>query len=243
MPRRTVLFLAIAVAAATLFIRLGVWQLERRGERRALNAVVAARLDSGVVDATRFLGDSSGARFRRATLTGTPDYAHEIILAARSLNGSPGVYLLTPVRPAGRDTFMLVNRGWVYSPDGATVDRRRWHERDSIWTGYIEILPASAASGASAGAKPGDTLVYRLDRDAIARALPYAIAPTYLIAMEDSAAARRDTIPASNRVARLAPPALDDGPHLSYAIQWFAFAVIALVGAGLVALRGHRIGG
>jgi len=29
---------------------------------------------------------------------------------------------------------------------------------------------------------------------------------------------------------RWPPPTFDDGPHLSYAIQWFSFALIALVG-------------
>jgi cytochrome oxidase assembly protein ShyY1 len=33
---------------------------------------------------------------------------------------------------------------------------------------------------------------------------------------------------------------LDDGPHLSYAIQWFAFATIAVVGAGIVVARTRR---
>jgi cytochrome oxidase assembly protein ShyY1 len=46
---------------------------------------------------------------------------------------------------------------------------------------------------------------------------------------QDSAA---DTTP-----ARLAVPALDDGPHLSYAIQWFSFATIALVGSYVVMRR------
>jgi cytochrome oxidase assembly protein ShyY1 len=55
----------------------------------------------------------------------------------------------------------------------------------------------------------------------------------YLVS-QDSAA---DTTP-----ARLAPPALDDGPHLSYAIQWFSFAVIAIVGAGIVAYRARTAG-
>jgi cytochrome oxidase assembly protein ShyY1 len=32
----------------------------------------------------------------------------------------------------------------------------------------------------------------------------------------------------------LDPPPLDDGPHLSYAIQWFAFTLIALVFAGIM---------
>jgi cytochrome oxidase assembly protein ShyY1 len=36
-------------------------------------------------------------------------------------------------------------------------------------------------------------------------------------------------------------PALDEGPHRGYAIQWFAFAVIALVGAGAVVVRERRM--
>jgi surfeit locus 1 family protein len=31
---------------------------------------------------------------------------------------------------------------------------------------------------------------------------------------------------------RIPPPSLDEGPHLNYAIQWFAFAAIALIGSG-----------
>jgi cytochrome oxidase assembly protein ShyY1 len=34
---------------------------------------------------------------------------------------------------------------------------------------------------------------------------------------------------------------MDEGPHLGYAIQWFTFALIALVGAG-VAVRADRRG-
>jgi cytochrome oxidase assembly protein ShyY1 len=29
---------------------------------------------------------------------------------------------------------------------------------------------------------------------------------------------------------RVPPPPLDEGPHKSYAIQWFSFAIIAVVG-------------
>ena len=36
--------------------------------------------------------------------------------------------------------------------------------------------------------------------------------------------------PTTGLPRRWPPPALDDGPHLSYAIQWFSFAVIILVG-------------
>ena len=69
--------------------------------------------------------DSAAARFRRVRITGVPDYEHELIYAARTRRGSPGVNLLTPIRIAGSDTAIIVNRGWVYSPDGSSVDRAR----------------------------------------------------------------------------------------------------------------------
>jgi cytochrome oxidase assembly protein ShyY1 len=36
-------------------------------------------------------------------------------------------------------------------------------------------------------------------------------------------------------------PALDEGPHRSYAIQWFFFAAIALAGAMAVIWRERRM--
>lgn len=234
MPRRILLFAAIAFVAAALFVRLGFWQLHRLGERRALNALVASRLDSAIVDASRFASDTLGARYRRARVAGTPDYQHEVVVAARTHQGSPGVNLLTPVRPSGRDTAILVNRGWVYSPDGASVQQERWQDRDTVWTGFLEILPSSVERrGPSTDTGP----LFRLDRARIASRIPYPIAPVYLVAVEDSAAARFDTVPASERIARLSPPPLDEGPHLSYAIQWFCFAAVAIVGAVVVMIR------
>ncbi|MEX0691889.1 MAG: SURF1 family protein [Gemmatimonadales bacterium] len=51
---------------------------------------------------------------------------------------------------------------------------------------------------------------------------------------------RRLALPADapERLVAVTPPALDDGPHLSYAIQWFLFATIFLVGGVVLAVRG-----
>jgi surfeit locus 1 family protein len=64
--------------------------------------------------------------------------------------------------------------------------------------------------------------------------LPYPVSPLYLVATDADT-----TKPVVERVVRLPPPALDEGPHLSYAIQWFAFAAIALIGGTAVAVRGR----
>ena len=222
------LFVAFALISAAVFVRLGFWQLSRRQERRARNALVSARLDSTAVSVALLPRDTALARFRRVRVTGVPDYEHELVWAARTHKGSPGVNLLTPVRLSGSDTAILLNRGWVYSGDGATVDLAKWRDRDSTFIGYVEELPSVA--GASYTDRP--SVIARLSHDVVAKALPYPVAPVYVIVLSDSAIA-------ADRIARLSAPPLDEGPHLSYAFQWFAFATVALVGVGIV-LRQSR---
>ena len=223
-PARLRLFVLFAVVSAAVFVRLGIWQLHRRGERRAQNAVVADRMREVERDAGSLaFNDTAGVRFRHVRVTGTPDYDHELILAARSHKGSPGVNLFTPVRISGRDTAVLVNRGWVYAPDGATIDEERFRERDSAFVGYAEVFPSQ--TGAAYASNP--RVLARLGADAAARTIPYPVARFYVVALGDSAGA-------ADRPARLPPPPLDEGPHASYAVQWFSFAAIALAGAGFV---------
>jgi len=218
-------FVAFAVLSAAIFVRLGFWQLHRLTERRARNALVVSRLQAPETDVTTLTGrgDSASIRFRRARIVGTPDYDHELIYASRSYKGSPGVNILTPVHIAGRDTAVIVDRGWVYAPDGETVDLAKWHERDSVFTGYLEEFPSVA--GAMSANHP--TVITHFGYAAVKGALPFPVSSVYLVM-------RGDSVVAPDRLARLTPPPLDEGPHLNYAIQWFAFAVIALVGAGVV---------
>ncbi|HXT18682.1 MAG TPA: SURF1 family protein [Gemmatimonadaceae bacterium] len=223
------LFVAIAVAAAAGCIRLGVWQLSRLHQRRARNALVISRLDSAEADVTQLPHDTAEARFRRARVTGVADYAHELIYAARTHNGSPGVNLLTPVRIPGHDTAVLVNRGWIYAPDGASVDQVRWRDTATTFSGYAEEIPS--VSGTAFASKPN--VISRLGYAAVSHALPYPVSPVYVVLLGDS-------VMRADKMARLTVPPLDEGPHMSYAIQWFAFACVALGGAGIVITQSRR---
>lgn len=220
---RTRLFVLLAAVAAAGCIRLGFWQLSRLHQRRERNALVKSRIDSVEVDFSARPRDTASARFRRVRVVGTPDYAHELIYAARIHAGSPGVNFLTPVRVAGSDTAVLVNRGWVYSPDGATVDSMRWRDTNTTFSGYVEEFPRQ--EGRRFASRPN--VISRLSYDVVAKSLPYPVATSYVVMLGDS-------VMAPDRIARLTVPPLDEGPHFSYAIQWFSFAAIALVGAGLV---------
>jgi surfeit locus 1 family protein len=57
--------------------------------------------------------------------------------------------------------------------------------------------------------------------------------PVVLLALGDT------TIRDVTRPARVPPPAPGDGPHLSYALQWFSFATVFALGFALFARRGR----
>jgi len=231
------LFVALAILAAALFARLGVWQLHRLDERRTRNRLIAERLEAPPVDVSALPQDTSLAHYRRVRVSGERDYDHELVYAARTHDGAPGVDLLTPVRIAGSDTAVLVNRGWVYSGDGATVDLRNLHDLDSTFAGYVEEFPP----GQGAAFSNNPRTIARLTHDIAAKALPYPIAP-YFVILTAERVVIADPANKARQPIRIGAPVLDEGPHKSYAFQWFSFAAIALVGAGVVVRQSRSSG-
>jgi surfeit locus 1 family protein len=206
--RRDLAGSVLAVLAAALFIRLGVWQLDRRHERRARNAQIAAARALPPVALPLLHLDPEALRDRRATALGAYDYAHERVWAGRSFRGAPGVALLTPLRLAD-GSAVFVDRGWVPSADARHIEATRLREGERAEIAGL-ALPAPRDRG--------DVDPVRL-RDS----LPYPVLPI-VIQLDDTAA------PHPAGLARWRTPPLDDGPHLSYAIQWFSFAGIAVFG-------------
>lgn len=220
----------VAVSAAAIFISLGLWQLSRLEERREKNSFLASRRFAPEIELEALPADTGAARFRRVRLRGAYDFSSEIIHTLRGRGGSPGVNILTPLRSAGNDTAVLVNRGWVYAPDGITVDPTPWREPDTVvGAGFVETFPTA---GPFDPPRPGRPRAFRrLDRAALSRLFPYPIA-NYYVVLTDSAV----TAPGLGRAAprnvppRVEPAALDEGSHYSYALQWFSFAAISIIG-------------
>ena len=74
----------------------------------------------------------------------------------------------------------------------------------------------------------------RADVARIAKQLPYPIVPAYVQLQTQQP-------PQSGIQPRVLPePVLDEGPHFSYAVQWFIFTTIALVGYPLILRRKAR---
>ena len=159
----------------------GFWQLARLHEKVRRNVAIAAQQREPPVQFASLPRDTAAAHYRRATVIGVFDYANELVLSSRTHQGSPGVELLTPLRLAGSDTAVLVNRGWVYSPDGASVDRSRWRERDSATVAaYVQLYAPDAGTTAAASGS-AHRAARQPARDRLER-IPYPIAPYYLVA-------------------------------------------------------------
>ncbi len=233
-PRgRSLLFFAGCLLAGAVFVRLGVWQLSRLHERRALNATaLAARAMAPVslddpVDAAHLTGVS--ANNRRVRVTGRYDHAADIVIRGQSEGGVPGVRIVTPLRPLRGDTAVLIHRGFVTSADARTVDLASLHEDGIVSvTGIAFEGPTTGVAGEPR--EEGGQLTWRrLDLEALRKRLPYPLQSYTILQLPDT------SLPKLPR--RDDPPLLDDGPHLSYAIQWFSFAITAIVVGAIIGFR------
>ncbi len=214
------------VLVAIVCVRLGFWQTDRLRERRAANSIARAARIQPVVTLDGSRRDSTLAN-RRVRVRGRYDHSHDLLLRGRHYRGVPGVEIVSPLLPIEGNTAVLVNRGFVPTPDAFSVASDSFAEPGVV---TVEGIALPIDSGHGARVVHGRLTTWaRLDRTALERELPYPVYPLYLRQTPDSA------LPGYPR--RLEPAALDDGPHLAYAIQWFSFAVIALVFAGVIAMR------
>ncbi len=227
------LFVLVLVVA---MIGAGFWQLDRLQQKKDRNALVTERQEEPVtpvqevVTADQPVDVGADVRFRRASATGTYDAAEQVLVRNRSFDGAPGSWVLTPL-VLDDGTALVVNRGWVPVTGDLPVPA------DSAPpTGEVSVeglLEESQSRGSFGPTDPSgealDTLS-RVDLDRYQEQVDADLFPVWL-QLED-----QDPPPA-DRPSLLDPPELTEGPHLGYAVQWFIFSLIALVGYPLILRR------
>lgn len=91
---------------------LGLWQLQRAEEKRALLEVWRASRTAEAQPLREVL-KGEGHRFQRVRVSGRYDGTHHYLLDSRIKDNRLGYEVLTPLRLSGSGRVILVNRGWV----------------------------------------------------------------------------------------------------------------------------------
>ena len=233
-------FACLALAVGALCIRLGLWQLDRLNQRQQRNAEIQSELDRPIVDLVSEAVPPEGLAYRRLRARGVFDPAHEIVLSNRSYSGQAGVHLVTPLRLDGMDAAVLVDRGWISASQVSSEARV-----GLALPGTVEVVGLGRPSqdepsiamlaDPTRGPDTPATDSWRfLNLPGIQAQVPYRLLP---VIMEASEPVGGYPVPRPQTELDLS-----EGPHMSYAIQWFAFAAIALLGGGAWLVHSARPG-
>ncbi|MFT4293951.1 MAG: SURF1 family protein [Micropruina sp.] len=213
------------ICLAVAFVNLGRWQLDRLQQRRDNNGIVVAHENAPVVDwRTVFTHPLTDAdQWQRVRVTGTFDADHSFVVRYRSNADQTGWEIVTPLRTASGS--VLVSRGFAARPASQDFPR----VAPAPPSGEVTVVGYARRNeqGGSDAMTPVDGQMRLINSDAVAGTLSYPLVNGYIGATEVTPSVDDGLVPVN-------PPELTEGNHFSYALQWFAFAIIA--GIGLVVL-------
>jgi surfeit locus 1 family protein len=224
----------LCLVLVLVFIRCGFWQISRLHQKQDRNAIIHAREEAPVATLDEALQDGAdAAEYRRVKVAGTWDIADTVLVRSRSLDERPGFHVLTPLVVG--DEAVIVNRGFAPLGGGSDEDIISNLVPKTSRAVVEGILRASETRG-SFGPKDAagkQLVVNRVDVPRLQEQVDHQLVPVYLQLTEPE--------PPPNTFPEVLPlPATDEGPHRSYAVQWFTFATVGIVGWPLLLRKQAR---
>lgn len=238
--RRWLGYYAMLLIFSIACVWLGNWQFDRRGEARAEIDRIDNNYDSPAVDLETELPelskyDDSAQKWRTVHLEG--EYVGDPILA-RNRPGPEGVGSdLIQALETNAGNIFYVNRGWV--PVNGNEAEASDFDPDLLPPAPLGPVSVDVRLRSSepeiAGRSSSERTVGSIDVPEIVK-ITGLESPTYTAAygmlITENPTAEHGILPDK--------PERDEGPHLSYALQWYVFILIALIGVGYAARQEFR---
>ncbi len=214
-------FHLLVVGAVVAMVNLAFWQLDRLDQRQRFNDQVRANANQPIALLDSVLGSGASApdaEWRRVEVTGSFVPNHQLLVVNRSQNGETGRNVVEALQ-LDNGPLVLVNRGFVSTANPVPATP----------TGRVDIVGRLRSSevrktGQTSDATTGTlTEIRRVEIAILSPQFDSPVLPMYIEQLKAEPADAPTLQP-------IAAPTLDDGPHLSYTIQWFIFSGCVLVG-------------
>lgn len=209
-----------AVAGVALTLALGSWQLGRGAEKAALRARLEQLAREPAINVSGRELDASDVELRRVEARGVFEPRLMVLIDNRTVHGVPGYHVVMPLKLAGGDRRVLVNRGWI----AGTGDRTRLPvvktPQGPVVVKGLAVVPGRRFLELSGHVVEGNVW-QNLTLERYREAVPIAIQP-FVIQQE------REGAPDDGLAREWAPPDLGVDRHYGYAFQWFALSAAIL---------------
>jgi cytochrome oxidase assembly protein ShyY1 len=233
--RRGLSLLGFATVMAVACVLLGLWQLDRYQARAERNEAVGTAVDGAPVPLEQLVPAGASVQdvapdveWRPVTVRGSFDPDGALSLRLRPVEGQSGVHALAPLLlDDGR--AVLVDRGFLATASRSTesVDVPAATSGPVDLVARVRLSETGRGAGLDGDADPPSIRFVDLTDPALSSV---ALVPVWLERIEQT--------PAEDAaLAAIPPPRLSSGPSLIYAVQWFLFGVIAVVGFVVLARR------
>ena len=220
----------LVIAGSALCVRLGFWQISRLEQRRAFNMHMRSMLAKEPFDLSeKPVQDLTTMEYRNVSISGTYDFENQVVLRNRHFQNEYGYHLLTPLL-LDDGSAVLVDRGWIPAERNDTpAGWRKYNQAGSITLqGQIRLGNTEPDLGGVPDPElaPGqDKLEFwnLVNLERIQLQLPYPLIDVYIqpdVNPQDA----EPPIPYQPEVE------LTEGSHQGYALQWFTYATILLLG-------------
>lgn len=208
----------ILCVGLALFLSAGTWQLDRAHGKEKLFADFAAAAERPTVPLALALAGADETRFQPVRAQGSFNNDYTLLLDNRVDQGRPGVWAYTLFEPVRGDAFFVARGFWPWP------DRSALPQLPLAQTTAVEgLLAPPPAIGLLLGSKllPADwpKLVIAVDLPAVSAELQRPLLPSVLLSTRAEAGFSHDW----------KPQVMTAEKHYGYALQWYSFAVAAVV--------------
>ncbi|SDS72426.1 SURF1 family cytochrome oxidase biogenesis protein [Microterricola viridarii] len=228
-------YLALTIVFAIVCVFLGNWQLARRAEARAEIERVDTNWEAEPVPLAEALPTldafDESQKWLPVVMEGRYLHEDELLVRTRPRAGMPGFEVLTPLQLADGTVF-IVDRGWL--PTGSAQDAP--DVVPAAPDGHVTVVARLKAGEPSlAGRSSSGNQISTVQLTEISERLGTDnYTGAYGLMISETPA------PTGERPLAVVKPPRDEGPHLSYAFQWYVFAVMAFIGLAWAARQEFR---